>query len=93
MNTWYWEHVKPGLAVETAKVDTRTQLSHFLAYKQYWRTVGQYARMYPTLFQHFSDMLLYKIEFVRAKSILLMAWWRCIFIDKINGKVNWAMWS
>ena len=50
MNTWYWECVKPGLVVDTAKVDTHTQLPHFLAKKQDWRTVGGYAGMYPALY-------------------------------------------
>ena len=88
MNTWYWEHVKPGLVVETAKVDIHTQLSHLLVYKQDWHTVGQHARVYPTLFQYFSDVLLHIVEFVHTKLILLMAWWRCIFIDKVNGMVK-----
>ena len=73
MNTWYWEHVKPGLTVETAKVNAHTQITRFLTYKQYWCTVGQYARAYPALFQHFIDVLLHNIEFVCAKLVLLMA--------------------
>ena len=40
MNMWYWEHVKPGLMVEAAKVDTHMQLARLLMYKQYGRTVG-----------------------------------------------------
>ena len=73
MNTWYWEHVKPGLAVETAGVDTHMQLSRFLAYKQDWRTIGQHARAYPALFQHFSNVLLHNIKLACAKLILLVA--------------------
>ena len=93
MNTWYWEHVKLGLVVETAKVDTHMQLSRFLAYKQDWHTIGQHVRMYATLFQHFIYMLRHNIEFVHTKSILLTAWWWCTFINKVNGMVKRTMWS
>ena len=93
MNTRYWEHVKPGLAVETVKVNTHTQLARLFTYKQYRRTVGQYTRVYPALFQHFINMLLHNIKFIRAKSVLLMAWGWCIFINKVNGMVKCTMWS
>ena len=93
MNTWYWEYVKPGLMVEAAKVNTHTQLACLLTYKQYRHTVGQYARAYPALFQHFIDMLLCNIQFVCAKSVLLMAWGWCVFINKVNGMVKCTMWS
>ena len=73
MNTWNWEHVKPGLAVEAAKVDTHPQLARLFTYKQYRCAVGRYARAYPALFQHFIYMLLHNIQFIRAKSVLLMA--------------------
>ena len=90
---WYWEHVKLSLAVEAAKVNTHTQLSHFPVYKQDWRTIGQHARMYLALFQHFSDVLLHNIAFVHAKLILLMVWWQCVFIDNVNGVVKRVMCS
>ena len=93
MNTWYWEHVKPGLMVETATVDTHMQLARLLAYKQDRCTVGQYTRTYPALFQHFIHMLLHNIQFVRAKSVLLMAWGWCVFVNKVNGMVKRMMWS
>ena len=93
MNTWYWEHVKPGLTVETAKVNTHTQLARFFVYKQYRRTVGRYTRMYPALFQPLIHMLLHNIRLVHAKSVLLMAWGWCIFVNKVNGMVKCTMWS
>ena len=49
--------------------------------------------MYPALFQHFIDVLLHNIKFVCDKLVLLMAWWWCVFIDKVNGMVKWKMWS
>ena len=93
MNTWYWEHVKPGLTVETAKVNTHTQLARLLTYKQYRRAVGRYARTYPALVQHFIHMLLHNVQFIRTKSVLLMAWGWCVFIDKVNSMVECTMWS
>ena len=93
MNMWYWEHVKPGLKVEAVKVNTHTQLARLLMYKQYGRTVGQYNRTYPALFQHFINMLLHNIQFIRAKLVLLMAWGWCIFVNKVNGMVKCMMWS
>ena len=93
MNTWYWEHVKPGLMVVVAKANAHAQLSHLFMYKQYRCTVGQYARAYPALFQHFINVLLHNIKFVRAKPVLLMAWGWCIFINKVNGMVKCMMWS
>ena len=93
MNTWYWEHVKPGLTVEAAKVDSHTQLARLLTYKQYRRIVGQYTRTYPALFQHFIYMLLHNIQFIRAKLVLLMAWGWCVFVNKVNGMVKRTMWS
>ena len=93
MNTWYWEHVKPGLMVETAKVNTHTQFARAFMYKQYRCTVVRYARLYPALFQHFIDMLLHNIEFVCAELVLLMAWGWCVFVNKANGMVKCTMWS
>ena len=93
MNTWYWEHVKPGLAVETAKVNAHTQLARLLTYKQYRRAIGRYARTYPALVQHFIHMLLHNVQFIRTKSVLLMAWGWCVFIDKVNSMVECTMWS
>ena len=93
MNTWYWEHVKPGLMDETAKVNAHMQLAHLLMYKQYRCTIGQYTRAYPALFQHFIDKLLHNIQLVHAKSALLMAWGWCIFVNKVNGMVKCTMWS
>ena len=93
MNTWYWEHVQPGLMVETAKVNTHTQFARLFTYKQYRHVVGRYARTYPALFQHFIHMLLHNIQFVRAKSVLLMAWGWCVLVNKVNGMVKRTMWS
>ena len=78
---------------ETAKVNAHTQLACLLVYKQYRCTIGQYARAYPALFQHFIDMLLHNIQFIRAKSVLLTAWGWCVFVDKVNGMVKCTMWS
>ena len=91
MNMWYWEYVKPGLMVEAAKVDTHAQLARPFMDKQYWHTIGQYTRTYPALFQHFINVLLHDIEFVCTKSVLLMVWWWCIFINKVNGMIKCMM--
>ena len=93
MNTWYWEHVKPGLMVETAKVNTHTQLARLFVYKQDRCTVGRYARAYPAFFQYFIYMLLHNIQFIHAKLVLLMVWGWCIFVNKVNGMVKRTMWS
>ena len=93
MNIWYWEYVKPGLTVETTKVNAHMQLARLLTYKQHRRTIGQYARAYPALFQHFIDVLLHNIKFVHAKLVLLMAWGWCVFVNKVNGTVKCMMWS
>ena len=72
------------------KVDP--QLSQDLR-KQDWCTVGQHARVYPTLFQHFIHMLLHNIRFICAELILLIVRGWCILFNKANGTVRWAMWS
>ena len=72
------------------KVDP--QLSQDL-HKQDWCTIGQHARAYPTLFQHFIHMLLHKIKFICTELILFMVQGWYIFINKVNGIVKRVMWS
>ena len=81
MNTWYREHVEPGLAVETAEVDAHPQLSRFLAHKQDGCAVRRHTRANPALFQHIINMLLHNLKFIGAESILLMAGRCCIFVE------------
>ena len=72
MNMWYWEHFKPSLMVEAARVSLQMQLSHLLVYKQDQCSIGQHAWEYPGLFQHFIHMLLHNIKLIHTLLILLV---------------------
>ena len=92
MNTWYWEHLKPVLMVETAKISAQMQLSHILAYKQDLCSAEQHTRAYPALLQYFIHMFLHNIKLICTQHILLIVQGRCILINKVNGMVKQTMW-